>query len=122
VIGIIYVLADIIFEWRGPKYYPWVGEEAIVNNLDQMSTGIALITMIVLALGYWKDRRTLRGEYWGDHRNIIVHERCNCSVAFRIVFRTPQETLAGDYCKSTKQINDMIKSRLERASSGSAAA
>jgi hypothetical protein len=59
VIGIIYVLADIIFEWRGPKYYPWVGEEAIVNNLDQMSTGIALITMIVLALGYWKDRRTL---------------------------------------------------------------
>jgi hypothetical protein len=122
VIGIIYVLADIIFEWRGPKYYPWVGEEAIVNNLDQMSTGIALIAMIVLALGYWKDRRTLRGEYWGDHRNIIVHERCNCSVAFRIVFRTPQETLAGDYCKSTKQINDMIKSRLERASSGSAAA
>jgi|HubBroStandDraft_3_1064219.scaffolds.fasta_scaffold114765_1 hypothetical protein len=97
---IIYVLADIIFEWRGPKYYPWVGEEAIVNNLDQMSTGIALITMIVLALGYWKDRRTLRGEYWGDHRNIIVHERCNCSVVFRIVFRTPQETIAGDYCKS----------------------
>jgi hypothetical protein len=73
VIGIIYVLADIMFEWRGPKYYPWVGEEAIVNNLDQMFTGIALITVtvIALALGYWKDRRTLRGEYWGDHRNII---------------------------------------------------
>jgi hypothetical protein len=28
--------------------------------LDQMSTGIALITMIALALGYWKDRRTLK--------------------------------------------------------------
>jgi hypothetical protein len=39
VIGIICVLADIIFEWRGPKYYPWVGEEAIVNNLAQMFTG-----------------------------------------------------------------------------------
>ena len=37
-----------------------MGEEAIVNNLAQMFTGIALITMIALALGYWKDRRTLR--------------------------------------------------------------
>ena len=62
VIGIVYVLADIFLEWRGPKYYPWRGGEAIMSNIIQSLTGITLITMIALALGYWKDRKTLQGK------------------------------------------------------------
>ena len=60
-LGIVYVLADLLLEWRGPKYLPWAGEGIMVNVI-QMLTGITIITVVALALGYAKDRRALNGK------------------------------------------------------------
>ena len=62
VLAIVYVLADLLFEWRGPVYQPWVGDEQIMGNVIQMMTGISLITLVAFALGYAKDARRMRGK------------------------------------------------------------
>jgi hypothetical protein len=60
-IGIAYVLADLLLEWRGPRYLPW-GGEGTISNVTQMLTGISLIFLIAFAIGYAKDRRALQGK------------------------------------------------------------
>jgi hypothetical protein len=59
-LGIVYVLADLLLEWRGPMYVPWVGE-GVMMNVVQMLTGITIFTGVALILGYAKDRRAIRG-------------------------------------------------------------
>jgi|tagenome__1003787_1003787.scaffolds.fasta_scaffold19879355_1 hypothetical protein len=40
-LGIVCVLADLLLEWRGPQYAPWVGD-GVAMNVAHMLTGVVL--------------------------------------------------------------------------------
>ena len=61
VIGIAIVLADILFEWRGPKFLPW-GGEGTASNVVQIITVVAFPALIGLALGYRRDLKRIQGK------------------------------------------------------------
>ena len=58
--GIAYVLADLLFEWRGPRYLHW-GSEGTISNVAQMATEIFVFFLIAFAIGYAIDHRVVQG-------------------------------------------------------------
>jgi GYF domain 2 len=56
IIGIIIVLADLLLEWRGRLYYPWISPEMIVSNITQMLAVIGIPALVGLVLGALRDR------------------------------------------------------------------
>lgn len=58
IIGIIIVLADLLLEWRGRLYYPWISPEMIVSNITQMVAVIGIPALVGLFLGALRDRKS----------------------------------------------------------------
>ena len=57
IIGIIIVLADLLLEWRGRLYYPWVSPEMIVSNITQMIGVVGIPALFGLVVGALRDRK-----------------------------------------------------------------
>ena len=57
VIGLVIFLADYFLEWRGAKYLPWNGSEAIANNIGQMIGVIGGAALIGFVAGAVTDAR-----------------------------------------------------------------
>jgi hypothetical protein len=57
IVGAIIVLEDMLLEWRGQLYDPWISPSAIAGNIVQMMTVIGIPALIGLGLGAIRDRR-----------------------------------------------------------------
>jgi hypothetical protein len=57
IIGIVYVLADLLFEWRGPIYDPWITPAMIAGNVALIIVNIGFFALVGLGLGAWRDYR-----------------------------------------------------------------
>jgi hypothetical protein len=60
-LGLIYVAADLLLEWRGPLYGPWIGL-GIVTNIVQIITSVVLFTGIAWLIGWGVDRFATRSD------------------------------------------------------------
>jgi len=58
IVGIIIVLADLLLEWRGRLYYPWISPEMIVSNITQMVAVIGIPALFGLVVGALRDRKS----------------------------------------------------------------
>jgi hypothetical protein len=59
-LGGAYVLADMLLEWRGRRYLPWSGTNAIAENIGRIIGGLLIFVVVAFLLGYLKDRRVAR--------------------------------------------------------------
>jgi len=48
-------LSDYLFEWRGPKFYPWVGE-GLAYNIGYFGGGMMLAALVGFLAGAYDDR------------------------------------------------------------------
>src|SRR5262249_4322196 len=59
-ISAVYILADLLLEWRGQRYLPWGSPEAIAYNVGMMPGSVAILSLVAFLLGYAKDRAAAR--------------------------------------------------------------
>jgi hypothetical protein len=59
-LGAVMVFSDIVLEWRGPRYSPWIGDEAVLGNLNHAGSAILFSAAIAAALSRipWRKKRT----------------------------------------------------------------
>lgn len=55
----VYVLADMVLQWRGAIYRPWVGDN-IAENLGHLAGSFGIFFLVAFLLGYAKDRASAR--------------------------------------------------------------
>ena len=60
-IGIAFVSADLLLQWRGIKYLPW-DALGTISNVAHIATTNSITFLIAFAIGYAKDRLALRGK------------------------------------------------------------
>lgn len=56
VFGLVVVLADILFGWRGTLYEPWTNGDAIASNAVQGLTTVLLAAIAGFIAGIISDR------------------------------------------------------------------
>lgn len=57
-IGLTLVLSDYLFEWRGPRFLPWQGRDAIAQNVIQMLNVVCVCALIGFAAGLYAGKPT----------------------------------------------------------------
>ncbi len=61
ILGLIVPLFDLIFEWRGPQFYPWAGE-GLAHNVGLFAGSMLGGALIGLVAGSLRDRSARRAQ------------------------------------------------------------